>query len=514
MAKGNIKSTTKHKGRTTRLAKTGNSTSQKKSQGGREPAAVLQAPKPVMIHGATNEGLKALTEMLGKVETAPKATIVVTHHLDSEHQGRLATLLASDPHVQMAESMHKMQSEFAGIEGELRSRVAEVGTLTDELESIMESIHLPLIIVGKDLHVRRCSPSAEQVLHIGMLDLGRKITSLKLSIQIPDLAEMISKVMATLKVGQREVTDKSGHWFSLVIRPYNAHHGEIQGAVLTFIDIDDQKRNTAVFEARRVLGQRFLDVAQGVLLVLDAQLNVTMIGKSGCELLGWAEKEIVGKNWVDQFVPKNHGIAVRTIFDRIIGGVLDDSYEYPVFARDGEERIILWRSGVVHDEAGNVTSIVSSGEDLTMLRQINGALQKSEDRFHVMMESVREDEFFIMDDEGYIVSWIARREERKSFRAEEMIGQHFSCLYSPDDFQSGKPMRILDIAGNQGRFEEEGWRMRKDGTRMKAYVIVMAIRDEHRNLLGFSNVTRYVRDRVDAREIPSIQAPSRFVTTP
>ena len=141
-----------------------------------------------------------------------------------------------------------------------------------------------------------------------------------------------------------------------------------------------------------------------------------------------------------------------------------------------------------------------------MLRQINNALENSEERFHVMMESVREDEFFIMDPEGYIISWIARREEGKSYKAEEMVGQHFSCLYSPDDFQSGKPMRILDVAEKEGRYEEDGWRLRKNGQRVRAYVIVIAIRDDEHNLIGFSNVTRYMHERSEPKE-QSVTAP-------
>jgi len=170
-------------------------------------------------------------------------------------------------------------------------------------------------------------------------------------------------------------------------------------------------------------------------------------------------------------------------------------YEYPVATKGGEERVISWRSALLKDQAGHVIGMISSGEDLTLLRQINTALQKSEERLHLMMESVREDEFFIMDTEGYIASWIARPEEGKSYRAQEMVGQHFSRLYAPDDFQSGKPMRILDMAESEGRYEEDGWRVRKDGTRMRAYVIILPIRDVARNLLGFSNVTRYMREK-------------------
>ena len=89
-----------------------------------------------------------------------------------------------------------------------------------------------------------------------------------------------------------------------------------------------------------------------------------------------------------------------------MSGELDDEYEYPVATRGGEERVLSWRSITLRDESGHVSGMICSGQDLTMLRQINNALENSEERFHVMMESVREDEFFIMDTEGYIISWI------------------------------------------------------------------------------------------------------------
>jgi PAS domain S-box-containing protein len=133
-----------------------------------------------------------------------------------------------------------------------------------------------------------------------------------------------------------------------------------------------------------------------------------------------------------------------------------------------------------------------------MLRQTNSALERSEERLHLMMDSVGEDEFFITDSDGYIVSWIARSKDGKNYRAEEMIGKHFSCLYSPEDFQAGKPMRILETAQNTGRYEEDGWRIRKNGSRSRAFVIVTAIRDNERTLLGFSIVTRYVVEPAEA----------------
>jgi len=259
------------------------------------------------------------------------------------------------------------------------------------------------------------------------------------------------------------------------------------------------KRSDELLRSLHARERHYLDVVQSVLMVLDADQTIRMMSKSGCKLLGYNVTALVGKRWIEEFVPKAHHTVVQAIHDRVINGILTDEYEYPVATKGGEERTISWRSTVLKDGSGNVTGLVCSGEDLTMLRQINAALARSEERLHLMMDSVGEDEFFITDPDGYIVSWIARSKDGKNYRAEEMVGKHCSCLCSPEDFQAGKPMRILETAKNTGRYEEDGWRMRKDGTRSRAYVIVTAIKDNDRHLLGFSSVTRYVVEAAEAQ---------------
>lgn len=258
------------------------------------------------------------------------------------------------------------------------------------------------------------------------------------------------------------------------------------------------KRSEELLRSLHARERHYLDVVHGVLMVLDADQTIRMMSKSGCTLLGYDAAELVGKRWIDEFVPKSRLAVVRTIFDQLMNGTLTDEYEYPVVTKSGEERTISWRSSILRDGSGGVSGLVCSGEDLTMLRQTNSALERSEERLHLMMDSVGEDEFFITDSDGYIVSWIARSKDGKNYRAEEMIGKHFSCLYSPEDFQAGKPMRILETAQNTGRYEEDGWRIRKNGSRSRAFVIVTAIRDNERTLLGFSIVTRYVVEPAEA----------------
>lgn len=263
----------------------------------------------------------------------------------------------------------------------------------------------------------------------------------------------------------------------------------------------ETERNLKALQAKE---HAYFEVVHGFLLLLDAELNLAAINEAGKTILGCTEGDILGKSWVDTFVVKNYVPEVRALLNDQLAGKGTQPIEYPVLTATGEERVVSWKS--VLDTSMQPHGLLCAGEDITMLRQLNIALQMSEERLHLVMESEREDEFFIMDPEGYIVTWISRPDEGKNFRAEEAIGKHFSSFYTPEDFQSGKPMRVLEVAEREGRFEEECWRLRKDGTRMRAYIVVMAIRDEEKNLLGFSNVTHFFREemmRTNTLEIPA-----------
>jgi PAS domain S-box-containing protein len=449
---------------------------------------------PLIIQDIAKDGLKVFMRMMEQMQSDSGATLLLAHHLNPEHQRQLTEILRDDSKKEAAQAVQNLRTELATSEENLKRRTTEVKMLGDDLANVLGTVQEPIVVVGQDLHIKYYSHAAVQLLNMRPDDIGRQVASVEFGVQITHLRAIISKVIATSNVEQQEVVDDHGRWSLLSVHPYKRSDGKVDGAVLTFRDIDTDKQNEALLHGYQMKEQRYHDIVHGILMILDVQGNVMMMSRSGCELLGLEEASIVGKKWIDEFVPKSHWTVARTIFDRTVDGELDEEYEYPVATNGGEERVIFWHSALLKDQAGHVTGMICSGEDLTLVRQLNTALQKSEERFHLMMESVREDEFFIMDTEGYIVSWIARPEEGKSYRAHEMVGQHFSCLYAPDDFQSGKPMRILDAAEVEGRFEDDGWRMRKDGTRMRAYVIIIPIRDEARNLLGFSNVTRYMRE--------------------
>ena len=126
--------------------------------------------------------------------------------------------------------------------------------------------------------------------------------------------------------------------------------------------------------------------------------------------------------------------------------------------------------------------------------------RRSEDRIQVLLEAAEDYAIFMLDREGIVASWNIGAQRIKGYSASEILGKHFSCFYPVEEQQSGKPQLELETAARKGRFEEDGWRVRKDGTRFWATVIVTALKDEKGLVYGFVRVTRDITERMLAHE--------------
>ncbi len=128
------------------------------------------------------------------------------------------------------------------------------------------------------------------------------------------------------------------------------------------------------------------------------------------------------------------------------------------------------------------------------------AARQSENQFRLLVEVVRDYAIFMLDPQGIISTWNIGAERIKGYQAREIIGRHFSCFYPEEDVRSGKPAWELVVAAREGRLQDEGWRIRKDGSRFWANVIITAIRDDQGALLGFAKVTRDVTEQMQAQQ--------------
>jgi PAS domain S-box-containing protein len=160
--------------------------------------------------------------------------------------------------------------------------------------------------------------------------------------------------------------------------------GRIDGDQPRFVgfihDITDRKRAVEALRRERDRAQTYLDLAEVVLLALDREGQITLVNRKGCEILGWPEDELVGRNWFDTCLPQHMREDILGVFHRIISGdpVHLQATENTVLTRSGEEKLIAWRSTVLRDERGLISGTLSSGEDVTEQRRAVEALRKSE----------------------------------------------------------------------------------------------------------------------------------------
>jgi PAS domain S-box-containing protein len=138
--------------------------------------------------------------------------------------------------------------------------------------------------------------------------------------------------------------------------------------------------------------------------------------------------------------------------------------------------------------------------DITERKRAEEALRESEERFRSLVDGVKDYAIFMLDPQGRVATWNAGAERIKGYRAEEIIGQHFSRFYTPEDVKNGKPDHALRKAASEGQLEDESWRLRKDGSRFRANVTITAIRDNGGQLRGFSKITRDVTERKRAEQ--------------
>lgn len=139
--------------------------------------------------------------------------------------------------------------------------------------------------------------------------------------------------------------------------------------------------------------------------------------------------------------------------------------------------------------------------DIAQRKRADEALRESEERFRLLVDGVRDYAVLMLDPAGRIASWNQGAERIKGYKANEILGCHFSRFYPPEDVQNGKPERELETAIAEGRYEEEGWRVRKDGSRFWANVVITALTDGAGKLRGFSKVTRDITERRRAEQL-------------
>jgi PAS domain S-box-containing protein len=152
----------------------------------------------------------------------------------------------------------------------------------------------------------------------------------------------------------------------------------------------------------------------------------------------------------------------------------------------------------IRDEHGNLLGFAKVTRDITDKKRALEALSESEHRFRMLVQGVTDYAIYMLSPAGIVTNWNAGAKRIKGYDEHEIVGLHFSSFYTPEERERGLPMQALDQAAKEGRYEAEGWRVRKDGTRFWAHVVIDAIRNDEGQLIGFAKITRDITERKEA----------------
>jgi PAS domain S-box-containing protein len=175
-------------------------------------------------------------------------------------------------------------------------------------------------------------------------------------------------------------------------------------------------------------------------------------------------------------------------------------FEHRIVRPDGATRVLNAVGELVVDEQGTPVRIAGTGHDVTERKETEEALRRTRERDRLLLESVTDYAIYMLGLDGRVLSWNPGAERMTGYSAEEVLGHDYSVFHLEADAEAGRPRRILELAAERGHYEEEGWRVRKDGTRFWATVVVNAMRDEDGRLRGFSKVIRDITERKQARD--------------
>jgi PAS domain S-box-containing protein len=246
----------------------------------------------------------------------------------------------------------------------------------------------------------------------------------------------------------------------------------------------------------RLLVESVTDYA---IYMLDSEGFVSSWNSGARRFKGYEEPEILGKHFSTFYTEEDRRAGLpRTVLETASREGRFEGEGWRV-RKDGTR---FWAHIIVdpiRDASGRLIGFAKVTRDLTERLRSAERLRQSEEQFRRLVQGVTDYAIYMLDPDGRITNWNVGAQRIKGYRPDEIVGEHFSRFYAEEDRQRHEPQRGLDIARREGRFEKEGWRIRKDGTRFWAHVIIDAIRDDDGTLLGFAKITRDITERRDAQ---------------
>jgi len=279
----------------------------------------------------------------------------------------------------------------------------------------------------------------------------------------------------------------------------------------------DRGRGVASSESEGLYRLLVESVRDYAIFALDPDGYILTWNPGAERFKGYTANEIIGKHFSVFYTKADrdrHWPESELAMAKSDGRFEDEGWRV---RKDGSR---FWANVVItalRDDSGKLVGFAKVTRDLTERRRAEETLRISEERFRLLIDNVRDYGLFNLDLDGTITSWNAGAARITGYTADEIIGRHFSIFYPPEDVADQKPEKELEIVNRDGRFEEEGWRLRKGGQRYWSNVVITAIYNAEKALVGYGKVTRDLTERreasdralADARRVAAAESANR-----
>lgn len=317
--------------------------------------------------GQLREELSVLRESLQTTTEEQEATNEELRSANEEIMSSNEELQSTNEELETAkEEMQSTNEELATLNDELETRNTEMGHINNDLHNLLASVHIPIVIVGPDLRIRRFTTIAEKTLNLIPSDVGRSISDVQLKVSVPGLDHHVADVIDSLQTRQIEIKDQQGHWWSVRIRPYKTTDHKIDGAVVAFVDIDLLKMGLERTTTERDYAEALINAVHEPVVVLDHNLIVEAANRAFYKMFKVQAKDTLNRRIYEIGEGQWDIPKLRSLLEDILphNAVFQDfAVEHP-FPKIGPRRMLLNARRLAHGD--NQTALILLAiEDVT-----------------------------------------------------------------------------------------------------------------------------------------------------
>jgi PAS domain S-box-containing protein len=392
------------------------------------------------------------------------------------------------------EELQSINEELTSVNQELKIKIDELAHANDDLRNLMNSTRIGTVFLNRELRVQLFTPRARDIFNLIPADVGRGLSDITSKLHDDGLIKDAERVIETLQPLERTVRTKDGLAFLMQITPYRTTEDRIDGVVLAFTDITERYRAEEQF-------RRAIEDAPIPVIMHAEDGEVLQISRTWTSLTGYSIAEVPT---FDTWLTHAYGEGANEVRNHMHELVKDRrrtlNVELPIRTRDGDLRYWIFNASSPGSLRDGRRFFVGMAVDITERKHAERFFRESDARLELMMESVEDYAIMMLDAEGHIEMWNPGAERVFGYTAQEVTGQYFAIIFTPEDRRREMPVKEMETARDKGRAADERWHVRKDGTRFYVSGVLTPLRDADGAVTGYVKIARDLTEQQRAEE--------------